>query len=40
MGLLYSAMDEGLGGIRIIKAFNAGKFIDNNFKKSTLDIKN
>ena len=36
MGLLYSAMDEGLGGIRIIKAFNAGKFISKNFKKINL----
>ena len=29
---LYSAMDEGIDGIRIIKAFNAVSFIVNRFK--------
>lgn len=36
MSLLFSAMDESLWGIRIIKAFNAGEFIANNFKKVNL----
>ena len=33
---LYSAMDEGIDGIRIIKAFNAVSFIVNRFKKTNL----
>ncbi|MCO4813499.1 MAG: ABC transporter ATP-binding protein [Flavobacteriales bacterium] len=36
MGTLYSSMDEGLGGIRIIKAFNAIPQILNSFKKENL----
>ncbi len=36
MGVLYSAMDEGLGGIRIIKAFNASKQVLKSFKKENL----
>ena len=36
MGVLYSAMDEGLGGIRIIKAFNAIGQVLGNFKKQNL----
>lgn len=36
MGFLYSLMDEGLGGIRIIKAFNAIKPITNRFKHENL----
>jgi len=36
MGRLYSAMDEGLGGIRIIKAFNAIPQVVNSFKHENL----
>jgi len=36
MGLLFSAMEEGLGGIRIIKAFHADGFINNNFERINL----
>lgn len=36
MGVLYSAMDEGLGGIRIIKAFNAIPQILRSFKHENL----
>ena len=36
MGVLYSAMDEGLGGIRIIKAFNAIPTAVKNFAKENL----
>jgi len=36
MGFLYSMMDETLGGIRIIKAFNATKIITGNFAKENL----
>lgn len=36
MGLLYSLMDEGLGGIRIIKAFNAIHPITKRFKYENL----
>ena len=36
MGVLFSAMDEGLGGIRIIKAFNAIPQILNSFKHENL----
>jgi subfamily B ATP-binding cassette protein MsbA len=36
MGFLYSLMDEGLGGIRIIKAFNAINPITNRFKHENL----
>ncbi len=32
-GLLFSAMEEALSGIRIIKAFNANQFILSGFKK-------
>ncbi|MEN9744076.1 MAG: hypothetical protein RLZZ65_1881 [Bacteroidota bacterium] len=33
LGFLYASMDENLGGIRIIKAFNANKFISSSFKE-------
>jgi subfamily B ATP-binding cassette protein MsbA len=36
LGLLYSAMDESLGGIRIIKAFNASDFMSHLFEKINL----
>ena len=36
MGTLYSAMDEGLGGIRIIKAFNAISQVLKSFKHENL----
>lgn len=36
MGVLYSAMDEGLGGIRIIKAFNAIPQVLKSFKRENL----
>ena len=36
MGVLYSAMDESLGGIRIIKAFNAVKRVLGSFKHENL----
>ncbi len=36
MGTLFSFMDEGLGGIRIIKAFNASKQVIDSFKKENL----
>jgi len=36
MGTLYSAMDEGLGGIRIIKAFNAIPQVLKSFKNENL----
>lgn len=36
MGVLFSAMDEGLGGIRIIKAFNAIPQILGSFKHENL----
>lgn len=36
MGVLYSAMDEGLGGIRIIKAFNAIPQVLKSFKHENL----
>ena len=36
MGFLYSMMDESLGGVRIIKAFNATKLITGNFAKENL----
>ena len=36
MGTLYSSMDEGLGGIRIIKAFNAIPQILSAFKTENL----
>ena len=36
LGFLFSAMDEGLGGIRIIKAFNAIPQFFSNFKKLNL----
>ena len=37
LGFLFSAMEEGLGGIRIIKAFNAIPQFFSNFKKINLD---
>lgn len=36
MGVLVSAIDEALGGIRIIKAFNAVKQVVNSFQKENL----
>lgn len=36
LGLLYSIMDESLNGVRIIKAFNAATFINNQFQKINL----
>jgi len=36
LGLLYSAMDESLGGIRIIKAFNAVEFMQRFFQQINL----
>lgn len=36
MGTLYSAMDEGLNGIRIIKAFNAAPAIIKSFRHENL----
>jgi subfamily B ATP-binding cassette protein MsbA len=37
MGLLFSSMEEGLGGIRIIKAFNAIPQVLNSFKQVNLN---
>lgn len=36
MGVLFSKMEEALGGIRIIKAFNAKEFITKSFGNSNL----
>lgn len=36
LGLLFSKMEEALGGVRIIKAFNAQKFIRDSFAKTNL----
>lgn len=36
MGVLFSAMDEALGGIRIIKAFNAVKQVVGSFRHENL----
>lgn len=36
MGILLSSLEENFGGIRIIKAFNAGEFIRNSFSKINL----
>ncbi|MCF8409524.1 MAG: ABC transporter ATP-binding protein/permease [Crocinitomicaceae bacterium] len=36
LGLLYSAMDESLGGIRIIKAFNAVDYMERLFRSINL----
>lgn len=36
LGFLYASMDENLGGIRIIKAFNAIQFITDSFKAKNL----
>lgn len=36
LGVLFSKMEEALGGIRIIKAFNAQKFIRDSFAKTNL----
>ena len=36
LGFLYASMDENLGGIRIIKAFNALKFVSDSFKEKNL----
>jgi len=34
--IMYSSMDEGIEGVRIIKAFNAAKFIVHRFMKTNL----
>jgi subfamily B ATP-binding cassette protein MsbA len=34
--VMYSSMDEGIEGVRIIKAFNAAAFIVRRFKKTNL----
>jgi subfamily B ATP-binding cassette protein MsbA len=36
MGLLYSTIDEGLGGIRIIQSFNAAEQVKNTFHQVNL----
>ena len=36
MGTLFSTIEEALGGIRIIKAFNAGPYVTNMFAKINL----
>ncbi len=36
MGVLVSSIDEALGGIRIVKAFNAMKQVVTNFKRENL----
>lgn len=36
LGVLFSKMEEALGGVRIIKAFNAQKFIKESFGKTNL----
>ncbi|MEN9698968.1 MAG: hypothetical protein RLZZ301_166 [Bacteroidota bacterium] len=36
LGFLYSEMDEGLGGVRIIKAFNAIDFVFSRFRTMNL----
>jgi subfamily B ATP-binding cassette protein MsbA len=36
MGVLLSSIEENFGGIRIIKAFNAGEYIRNSFGKINL----
>lgn len=35
-GIVYSAIDETLGGIRVVKAFNAGEQVRKNFEKINL----
>ena len=34
--VMYSSMDEGIEGVRIIKAFNAAKFVVRKFKQTNL----
>ena len=34
--VMYSSMDEGIEGVRIIKAFNAASFVVRRFKKTNL----
>lgn len=36
MGVLFSSMEENLGGIRIIKAFNAIPYVSESFRKINL----
>lgn len=36
LGILFSKLDEAIGGIRIIKAFNAEKLIQDSFKETNL----
>lgn len=36
LGMLFSKMEEALGGVRIIKAFNAQRFIKDSFAKTNL----
>ena len=40
MGELLSIIDENISGLRIIKAFNAEKHINQNFKKESNQYKN
>ena len=38
MGDALSVLDETLGGLRVIKAFNAEKMLQNKFKKTNMDL--
>ena len=40
MGDLLAIIDENISGLRIIKAFNAEKHINNNFQKDSAEYKN
>ena len=40
MGTLMSILDETLGGLRVIKAFNAEKIIGNKFFSTSLFLNN
>ena len=39
MGHLLSIIDENISGLRIIKAFNAEKYINKNFEKDSGEYK-
>jgi ABC-type multidrug transport system, ATPase and permease components len=39
MGKIVSHFEEAISGIRIIKAFNAQKYVDNNFEKTNEEHK-
>ena len=39
MGHLLSVIDENISGMRIIKAFNAEKYINKNFEKDSVEYK-